>query len=52
MKRTFGVFVTLIALAGGLAAQRFTIDDLLKVRRVSDPQLSPDGRLVASSLAT
>ena len=47
MKRTFGVFVTLIALAGGLAAQQFTIDDLLKVRRVSDPQLSSDGRRVA-----
>jgi dipeptidyl aminopeptidase/acylaminoacyl peptidase len=29
------------------AAPRFTVEELLKLRRVSDPQLSPDGRLVA-----
>ncbi|HEY9401987.1 MAG TPA: S9 family peptidase, partial [Pyrinomonadaceae bacterium] len=28
-----------------------TIDDLLKVRRVGDPQLSPDGRLVAYQIS-
>ena len=32
-------------------ARPFTIDDLLKIRRVSDPQLSPDGRLVAYTIA-
>src|SRR5918998_1716064 len=29
------------------AKRTLTIDDLLKVRRVGDPQLSPDGRLIA-----
>ena len=28
-------------------ARRFTIDEMLKLRRVSDPQLSPDGKRVA-----
>src|SRR5713226_6887667 len=32
-------------------ARPFTIDDLLKVRRVSDPQLSPDGRWIAYTVA-
>jgi dipeptidyl aminopeptidase/acylaminoacyl peptidase len=32
-------------------ARPLTIDDLLKIRRVSDPQLSPDGRLVAYTIA-
>lgn len=52
MKRFLGVSLTLLALASFLVAQerRFTIDDLLKVRRVSDPQVSPDGRLVAYTI--
>lgn len=29
------------------APPRFTVEEMLKLRRVSDPQLSPDGRLVA-----
>src|SRR6187200_1074720 len=29
----------------------FTIDDLIKVRRVSDPQLSPNGRFIAYTIA-
>jgi dipeptidyl aminopeptidase/acylaminoacyl peptidase len=29
------------------AAPRFTVEEMLKLRRVSDPQLSPDGRFVA-----
>src|SRR5713101_8346020 len=33
------------------AARPFTIDDLLKIRRVSDPQLSPDGRWIAYTIA-
>jgi dipeptidyl aminopeptidase/acylaminoacyl peptidase len=32
-------------------ARPFTIDDLLKVRRVSDPQVSPDGRSIAYTIA-
>jgi dipeptidyl aminopeptidase/acylaminoacyl peptidase len=32
-------------------ARPFTIDDLLKVRRVSDPQVSPDGQWVAYTIA-
>jgi dipeptidyl aminopeptidase/acylaminoacyl peptidase len=28
-------------------ARRFTVEELMKVRRVSDPQLSPDGKRVA-----
>jgi dipeptidyl aminopeptidase/acylaminoacyl peptidase len=35
------------AFAQAAAAQRFTVEDLLKLRRVSDPQLSPDGRSIA-----
>src|SRR5216683_4319539 len=52
MKRFFAVAISLLALASILFAQerRFTIDDLLKVRRVSDPQLSPKGDLVAFSI--
>ncbi|MFY9570605.1 MAG: S9 family peptidase, partial [Blastocatellia bacterium] len=29
----------------------FTIDDLLKIRRVADPQVSPDGRWIAYTIA-
>ena len=29
------------------AGIRFTVEEMLKIRRVSDPQLSPDGRFVA-----
>jgi dipeptidyl aminopeptidase/acylaminoacyl peptidase len=35
------------ALAQVPAGSRFTVDEMLKLRRVSDPNLSPDGRLVA-----
>jgi dipeptidyl aminopeptidase/acylaminoacyl peptidase len=53
MKRFFAVSViSLLACTSILFAQerRFTIDDLLKVRRVSDPQLSPRGDLVALTI--
>ncbi|HYN83804.1 MAG TPA: S9 family peptidase [Pyrinomonadaceae bacterium] len=33
------------------AARPFTIEELLKVRRVGDPQVSPDGRQVAYTVA-
>jgi dipeptidyl aminopeptidase/acylaminoacyl peptidase len=57
MKRAFALlfFIVLsIASAGAKepqSARPFTIDDLLKIRRVSDPQLSPDGRWIAYTIA-
>ena len=53
MKRLFAVsIISLFALAALVHAQerRFTIDDLLKVRRVADPQVSPKGNLVAFTI--
>ena len=58
MKR-FAALITILILALASAAKvkeqqpsrSFTIDDLLKVRRVSDPQLSPDGRWIAYTIA-
>src|SRR5215471_13000661 len=53
MKRFFAVSsMVLLALVSLGAAQerRFTIDDLLKVRRVGDPQVSPKGDLVAFTI--
>ena len=50
MKRFISVLaIVLIGLCSVAIAQNrsYTVDDLLKVRRVSDPQLSPDGRHVA-----
>jgi dipeptidyl aminopeptidase/acylaminoacyl peptidase len=35
------------AFAQAPSAPRFTVEEMLKLRRVSDPQLSPDGRSVA-----
>jgi dipeptidyl aminopeptidase/acylaminoacyl peptidase len=54
MKR-FVVYLSLLilALASSAVAQKshpFTIEDLLKVRRVSDPQVSPQGDLVAYTI--
>ncbi len=52
MKRFVAVSIALLALAAFINAQerRFTIDDLLKVRRVSDPQVSPKGNLAAFTI--
>lgn len=52
MKRLFAVSIALLALLSFTFAQerRFTIDDLLKVRRVSDPQVSPKGDWVAFTI--
>src|SRR5258708_6219391 len=53
MKRFFVVSVSsLLAFAcfGSAQDRRFTIDDLLKVRRVSDPQVSPGANLVAFTI--
>jgi len=38
------------ATAGPATKQPFTADDLVRLRRVSDPQVSPDGRWVAFTL--
>src|ERR1043166_2894404 len=53
MKRFFVVsIISLFAVVSFAFAQerRFTIDDLLKVRRVGDPQVSPKGDLVAFTI--
>lgn len=53
MKRfVFFVPVLLLTLSSLTAAQTrtYSIDDLLKVRRVGDPQISPDGRRVAFTI--
>lgn len=57
MKRVFALFtIVALSLASVAAKERqparpFTIDDLLKIRRVSDPHLSPDGRWIAYAIA-
>ena len=56
MKRLIlSAFICMLALASAVAAQparrAMTVDDLLRVRRVSDPQLSPDGKWIAYSVA-
>ncbi len=53
MKRFISlVSVFLLALSSIAAGQNrtYTIEDLLKVRRVGDPQISPDGRRVAFTI--
>jgi dipeptidyl aminopeptidase/acylaminoacyl peptidase len=53
MKRLFAVsIISLFAFAALVSAQerRFTIDDLLKVRRVGDPQVSPKSDFVAFTI--
>ncbi|HYY57151.1 MAG TPA: S9 family peptidase [Pyrinomonadaceae bacterium] len=46
--------VLLAAAAASASAQqtgrRLTVDELLKVRRVADPQVSPDGRMIAFTI--
>src|SRR5438093_8040409 len=52
MKRLIVISIGLLVFASFVIAQerRFTIDDLLKVRRVSDPQVSPKSDLVAFTI--
>lgn len=54
MNRIMKTIVAIVALVGGvgaalpaLAARPMTVNDLLAVKGVADPQVSPDGKLVA-----
>jgi dipeptidyl aminopeptidase/acylaminoacyl peptidase len=50
MKRlSFVILICCFAFIGA-SAQTFTFNDMIKLRRVSDPQLSPDGRSVAFTI--
>jgi dipeptidyl aminopeptidase/acylaminoacyl peptidase len=55
--RLFALCALLLCTLAGAAGARqqttrpLTVDEILKFRRVGDPQLSPDGRLVAYSVA-
>ncbi len=57
MKRILALLnIVVLSLASVVAkeqqpARPFTVDDLLKIRRVSDPQVSPDGRWIAYTIA-
>jgi dipeptidyl aminopeptidase/acylaminoacyl peptidase len=49
MRRLFFVFLALIAFALSAVAQAkhpFTFEDMMKLKRVGDPQVSPDGKWV------
>lgn len=46
---SFLILICLVAFIGA-SAQGFTFNDLMKIRRVGDPQLSPDGRTVAFTI--
>ena len=51
MKRSFVCALLVLAFAFSATAQApFSFSDLIKARRVSDPQLSPDGRFVAYAI--
>jgi dipeptidyl aminopeptidase/acylaminoacyl peptidase len=54
MKRLFvAISILVLALASIAVAQEnrpFTIEELMKVRRVADPQVSPDGKTVAFTI--
>ena len=58
MKRLISSIAIILLAITPVAAQKFqkplkpfTIDELLQVRRVSDPQLSPDGRWIAYTIS-
>jgi dipeptidyl aminopeptidase/acylaminoacyl peptidase len=44
------VFLLVCATTASAQTRRFTIDDLLKIRRVGDPQVSPDGKHIAFTI--
>jgi dipeptidyl aminopeptidase/acylaminoacyl peptidase len=47
MKKLFSVVFLCVFLLATAFAQTFTFDEMMKVRRVGDPQTSPDGKTVA-----
>lgn len=57
MKRVFALLtIAIMSIGSALAkeqqpARPFSIEDLLKIRRVADPQISPDGRWIAYTIA-
>jgi dipeptidyl aminopeptidase/acylaminoacyl peptidase len=51
MKRIFSIFGFVVLAAFVVSAQlTFSVNDLLGIKRVTDPQLSPDGRTVAFTI--
>jgi len=53
--RTFAAILTVLFIAPAAASAQsrsFTFDDLAKIRSVSDPQRSPDGKWVAYTVGT
>ena len=50
MKKLFSVLFLCAFLALSALAQTFTFNDLVKMRRVGDPQLSPDGKTIAFTI--
>jgi dipeptidyl aminopeptidase/acylaminoacyl peptidase len=51
MKRLFFPLFVLLFLISGVEAQpSFTVSELMKVRRIGDPQISPDGATVAFTI--
>lgn len=51
MKRLLFVFVFAIVVSIAAQAQtRFTVNDLIAMKRVADPQLSPDGKKIAFTI--
>ena len=57
MQRSIARLIIFVLLLAAVAAAKtaqppkpFTIDDLIKTRRVSDPQVSPDGSFVAYTI--
>ena len=56
MKRLLGIVVCLVSVNSVLAQEKarrpMKVDDLFAFRRVADPQISPDGKLVAYVVGT
>jgi Dipeptidyl aminopeptidases/acylaminoacyl-peptidases len=51
MKRIVFSWLIVIFAAAAFLAQTFTFEDMMRIRRVGDPQISPDGRTVAFTIS-